>query len=82
MINPSPAVISGIPAAINEPKVSRRITRAAITPTDVAGPMLNPSACSITWPPAAICKPGTLTAPTAASSGLPALSGSRFARLS
>ncbi len=45
---PRPAVISGIPAASSEPNVSSRITIAAATPTPVAGPMLKPSACSIT----------------------------------
>ena len=48
VIRPKPAVISGIPAAISEPNVISRITSAAITPTSVAGPMLKPSACSIT----------------------------------
>ncbi len=66
---PSPAVISGIPAAIKEPNVSNRITTAASTPTIVAGPMLKPSACSITWPPAAIVIPGTWTAWIASSTG-------------
>ena len=59
VIRPKPAVISGIPAAISEPNVISRITSAAITPTVVAGPMLNPSALSITWPPAATFRPGT-----------------------
>ena len=48
VIKPRPAVISGIPAAYSEPNVSSRMTNAASTPTEVAGPMLNPSACSIT----------------------------------
>ena len=45
---PTPAVISGIPAAVIEPNVISRITSAAIAPTAVAGPTLNPSAFSIT----------------------------------
>ncbi len=53
VIRPSPAVISGIPAAASEPNVMSRMTSAAITPTPVAGPTLKPSACSTTWPPAA-----------------------------
>ena len=48
VIRPRPAVISGIPAAISDPNVISRITSAAITPTPVAGPIENPSACSIT----------------------------------
>ena len=82
VISPRPAVTSGMPAAISEPNVSSRITIAATTPTVVAGPMLKPSACSITWPPAASCSPGTLIALIAFSTGWPVLSGSRFARLS
>ena len=82
VISPSPAVTSGIPAVISEPNVSSRITSAASTPTDVAGPMLKPSACSITWPPAASCRPGTRIASIALSTGLPVSLGSRFARLS
>ncbi len=81
MTKPSAAVISGIPAAISDPNVSSRITSAAITPTNVAGPMLKPSACSITCPPAAICSPGTLILLIASRTGLPVLSGRRFARL-
>ena len=46
------------------------------TPTAVAGPMLNPSACSITWPPAAISSTGRCTASIASSTGVPVLSGS------
>ena len=65
VIKPRPAVISGIPAAISEPNVNSRMTSAAATPTTVAGPMLKPSALSITWPPAASVRPGTLTALTA-----------------
>ncbi len=79
---PKPAVTSGIPAAASEPKVISRMIRAAITPTAVAGPTLNPSACSTTCPPAATCRPGTCTACTWASSGLPVSEGSRLARLS
>ena len=45
---PAAAVRSGMPAAISEPKVISRIARAASAPTAVAGPMLKPSACSIT----------------------------------
>ena len=82
VISPRPAVISGIPAAVSEPNVSSRMTSAATTPTDVAGPMLKPSACSITWPPAASRSPGTLTASIALRTGWPVLSGSRLARLS
>ena len=82
VIRPSPAVTSGIPAALSEPNVSSRITSAAITPTEVAGPMLKPSAISITWPPAATFRPGTLIRSIASRTGLPVLSGSRFARLS
>ncbi len=48
VISPRPAVSSGMPAASSEPNVISRITSAAITPTVVAGPMLKPSACSIT----------------------------------
>ncbi len=59
VISPRPAVISGIPAAISEPNVSSRMTSAATTPTAVAGPMLKPSAFSITCPPAASFSPGT-----------------------
>ena len=44
VIRPSPAVISGIPAALSDPKVNSRMMSAAITPTVVAGPMLKPSA--------------------------------------
>ena len=51
--SPKAAVRSGMPAAISEPKVISRITSAASAPTAVAGPTLNPSAFSITWPPAA-----------------------------
>ena len=40
--------LSGIPAAVSEPNVNSKMISAAITPTPVAGPMLNPSACSIT----------------------------------
>ncbi len=82
VISPRPAVTSGIPAAVNEPNVINRITSAAITPTKVAGPMLNPSAFSITCPPAAIFRPGTLIVLMALSTGWPVLSGNRFARLS
>ncbi len=69
VIRPRPAVTSGIPAALSEPKVSSRMMSAASTPTDVAGPMLKPSAFSITWPPAASVSPGTLTALIASSTG-------------
>ena len=82
---PVPAVISGIPAAVSEPNVISRMISAAIVPTAVAGPTLNPSACSITWPPAATRSPCTrtaLTALTAFRTGLPVSFGSRFARLS
>ena len=61
-LDPSPAVISGIPAAISEPNVKNRIRNAAMAPIAVAGPTVKPSAFSITWPPAAIFRPGTLTA--------------------
>ena len=80
LIRPKPAVTSGIPAAISEPNVSSRITSAATTPTVVAGPMLNPSAFSTTWPPAATFSPGTWIDFTSASSGLPVSLGSRLAR--
>ena len=48
VIRPRPAVISGIPAAASEPNVISRMNIAATTPTAVAGPMLKPSAFSIT----------------------------------
>ena len=48
VISPKPAVISGMPAAISEPKVISRMTSAAITPISVAGPMVKPSAFEIT----------------------------------
>ena len=38
VIRPSPAVISGMPAASSEPKVSIRMMNAATTPTAVGGP--------------------------------------------
>ena len=75
-------MISGIPAAASEPNVISRMISAASTPTAVAGPALKPSACSITCPPAASSSPGTWTALTWFSSGLPALLGSMFACLS
>ena len=81
VIRPRPAVISGIPAAVSEPKVISRMISAAIAPTSVAGPTLNPSACSITCPPAATWRPGTWTPLTAFSTVVPVSLGSRFARL-
>jgi hypothetical protein len=69
VIRPSPAVTNGIPAALSEPNVSSRMISAARTPTEVAGPMLKPSAFSITWPPTATLSPDTLTALTASSTG-------------
>ena len=82
VIRPRPAVISGIPAAISDPNVISRIAVAASTPTAVAGPMLKPSACSITCPPAATFSPVTCTPLTAFSTGVPVAFGSRLARLS
>ena len=81
VIRPSPAVISGMPAASSEPNVSIRMMNAATTPTAVAGPTLKPSAASITWPPAATVSPLTWICLIASSSGLPVSLGSRFARL-
>ena len=60
VIRPNPAVISGIPAVISEPNVISRMISAAITPTAVAGPMLKPSAFSITCPPAATRRAGRI----------------------
>jgi hypothetical protein len=57
------------------------MTIAAMTPTVVAGPMLKPSACSMTWPPAASFSPGRWIALMASRTGLPVEFGSRFARL-
>ncbi len=76
VVSPNPAVISGMPAAVSEPNVIRRITSAAITPTVVAGPMLNPSAFSITCPPAATVRPGTWTLAISSSTVDPVAVGS------
>jgi len=78
LTRPNAAVISGIPAASSDPKVSRRITIAASTPTAVAGPMLKPSAFSITAPPAASLRPLTWTPSIAARTVFPVELGSWF----
>ena len=67
----TPAVISGRPAAVSDPNVMSRMISAAMTPTSVAGPTLNPSAASIAWPPAATLSPGTSTDLMADKTGLP-----------
>ncbi len=47
-----------MPAATSEPNVISRITSAASTPTSVAGPMLKPSASSITGAAGGELEPG------------------------